>query len=164
MAFTPVFANMVRAFTMSVGAGPITPGMAVEGHRSFAEALSAGDQFYYSIEGVAAPGEWEVGRGTMLADGRVARDPIASSSGGAAVDFSPGAKTIALTVASEWFEAPTVGKRGRPRPSRSRRARVGAPSEALASRSRLPARPGRRCARMSASRSAPAATERRRRC
>jgi hypothetical protein len=110
MAFTPVFANMVRAFTMSAGAGPITPGMAVEGHRSFAEALSAGDQFYYSIEGVAAPDEWEVGRGTMLADGRVARDPIASSSGGGPVDFSPGAKTIALTVASEWFEAPTVGR------------------------------------------------------
>jgi hypothetical protein len=43
--------------------------------------------------------------------GALARAPLASSAGGAAVDFSAGLKTVALTVAASWFagqDAPAV--------------------------------------------------------
>jgi hypothetical protein len=98
--FDPVFADMVRTFTTTTGTGAITPGAAVDGHRTFDDALSSGDRFYYSIEGVTDPSEWEVGRGELQGDGTITRDPLASSNGGALVNLSAGTKTIALTVAT----------------------------------------------------------------
>lgn len=100
--FSPIFEDLVRAFTQSSGTGPVLPGAAVAGHRGF-QAIPAGSRFYYCIESAAFPGEWEVGRGTMQADGAIAREPLASSAGGGLVDFSGGTKTIALTVAADFY-------------------------------------------------------------
>lgn len=99
MAFTPKFVDLVRNFTTVQGTGPVTLGSAVNGYTSFAEALSIGEQFYYCIQGVEKPQEREVGRGTMQADGKIARQPVA----GSPTSFSSGTKTIALVAAAEWF-------------------------------------------------------------
>lgn len=99
-----VFADLVRAYTSSEGTGAIVPGAAAEGHRGFADVLSEGDRFHYSIAGVTIPSQWEVGEGILLPGGSFARSPAASSSGGGAVDLAPGVKTVTLTVASGWFE------------------------------------------------------------
>ena len=99
MAFTPKFVDLVRNLTSVTGAGPVTLGQAVSGYTSLANAVSAGDQFYYCIQGVDKPQEREIGRGTMQADGKVARAPIAA----AATNFTSGTKTIALVAAAEWF-------------------------------------------------------------
>lgn len=109
MPFIPVFADLVRAVTTSVGTGPVAPVAAVAGHRTFAAAVSVGDQFYYSIEGGGPPVQWETGRGTLQADGAIAREALTSSADGALVDFAAGEKTIALTVAGEWYAKVEAG-------------------------------------------------------
>lgn len=99
MTFTPKFVDLVRNFTASTGTGPVAPGAAVSGYTGIAAALSPGDQFYYCLQSVDKPQEREVGRGTLLADGKIAREPIS----GALTSFTGGTKTIALVAAAEWF-------------------------------------------------------------
>lgn len=99
LSFTPKFANMVRVTTSTQGTGPFLCGPAVTGFASFAESVSAGDSFYYSVQGVDKPQEREVGRGTYLANGTITRQPIS----GTLTHFSSGAKTIALVAAAEWY-------------------------------------------------------------
>nr|WP_294849853.1 hypothetical protein [uncultured Sphingomonas sp.] len=99
MAFTPKFIDLVKNITRVQGAAPATLDQEVTGFASFVSACAAGDQFYYSIQGIDKPAETEVGRGTLLADGTIMRDPI----DGAAFDFSKGRKSIALVTAAEWL-------------------------------------------------------------
>lgn len=99
MPFTPKFVDLVRNITSVTGTGPVTLGQAVNGFTSLAAAVSAGDQFYYCIQGVDKPQEREIGRGTMQSDGKVARQPV----NGSPTSFSTGTKTIALVAAAEWF-------------------------------------------------------------
>ena len=99
LSFTPKFANMVRVTTSTQGTGPFLCGPAVTGFASFAESVSAGDSFYYSVQGVDKPQEREVGRGTYLANGTITRQPL----DGSLTHFSSGAKTIALVAAAEWY-------------------------------------------------------------
>jgi len=99
MPFTPKFVDLVRNVISVTGTGPVTLGQAVSGYTSLAAAVSAGEQFYYCIQGVDKPQEREVGRGTMQSDGKVARQPIL----GSPTNFSGGTKTIALVAAAEWF-------------------------------------------------------------
>lgn len=101
LSFTPKFVDMVRVASTTQGTGPLTCGAAVQGFASFAESLSVGDNFYYSIQGVDRPQEREVGRGTLQANGTISRQPIR----GGLTNFSAGQKVIALVTASEWFEA-----------------------------------------------------------
>ena len=103
--FQPKFVDLVRNITVVQGAGPVVLGAAVPGFAGFAEACEAGDQFYYCIQGIEKPAEREVGRGTMLPDGTIERQPIA----GAPTDFSSGSKTISLVAAAEWFERIEAG-------------------------------------------------------
>lgn len=98
--FQPRFVDLVRNFTTTTGTGNFVPGAAVAGFRSLSEAVAAGDQFYYCVMGIDKPAEREVGRGTMMADGSVARQPI----GGAATNFTTGNKTLSLVAAAEWFD------------------------------------------------------------
>lgn len=97
------FADLVREASWGTGAGDLPLGGALPGHRSFAEAVPAGARFHYAIAGVTHPGEWETGEGEIGSGGTLLRMPLASSAGGSAVAFSPGLKTVALTVAAEWF-------------------------------------------------------------
>lgn len=99
MAFTPKFVDLVRNIATVTGTGPVTLGTAVNGYSSLAAAVAAGEQFYYCLQGIDKPAEREIGRGTMQADGRVARQAIA----GALTNFTGGTKTIALVAAAEWF-------------------------------------------------------------
>ena len=97
--FKPKFVDLVRTFTTTTGTGAIVPGAAVAGFASFANALVAGDIFYYCIQGIDKPAEREVGRGTLLANGTITRAPIS----GTATNFTTGNKTIALVAAAEWY-------------------------------------------------------------
>jgi hypothetical protein len=98
--FEPKFVDLVRNTTMTVGTGDFTLGAAVAGYTSIAAACQVGDSFYYSAIGVGKPAEREVGRGTLLADGIVSRDPV----NGVKTDFTAGIKSIALIAAAEWFD------------------------------------------------------------
>ena len=103
---TPFFADLVRELAQEGGTGPLTPTGAVPGHRRFADAVPPGVSFDYAVAGIARPEQWEVGTGRIGADGRLLRDVVAASSNdGAAVDFTAGLKTIALTVGAGWFAA-----------------------------------------------------------
>lgn len=100
------FADLVREHCHEGGAGALTPAGALPGHRAFADAVPADTPFHYAIAGVAFADEWEVGTGRIDGAGRLVRDSVAASAaGGAAVDFTPGLKTLALTVGAGWFAA-----------------------------------------------------------
>lgn len=100
--FTPVFADLVAERTRTVGGGALVLDGAAPGHRRFAGAVPAGSRFFYALAEPASEG-WEVGRGTLLPDGTIAREPTGSSAGGAALPLRAGEKTVTLTVAAEWL-------------------------------------------------------------
>lgn len=106
---TLFFADLVREASFAVGAGDLALGGALPGHRRFADAVPPGARFHYCIAGVTQPDEWETGEGQIGSGDTLVRLPLASSSGGAAVAFSAGLKTIALTVAAAWFEDQEAG-------------------------------------------------------
>jgi len=106
---TLFFADLVRETSSAAGAGPLVLGGAVAGHRRFADVVPEGASFHYSIAGVRHAAEWEVGTGSLDAEGRLVRGAVAASSnGGALVGFSSGVKTVALTVGAGWLTATDV--------------------------------------------------------
>jgi len=86
------FADRVKETTTTTGTGTITLAGASAGYQSFA-AIGNGNTTYYTI---AAGSQWEVGIGTYTAAGTtLSRDTVlASSSGGALVNFSAGVKDV----------------------------------------------------------------------
>ncbi|MGQ0589348.1 MAG: hypothetical protein ACT4N8_07440 [Sphingosinicella sp.] len=102
---TLFFADLVREAGWGGGASDLPLGGALPGHRRFADAVPPGARFHYCIAGVSHPEEWEVGEGEIGSGDTLIRLPLASSAGGEAVPFSPGLKTVALTVAADWFAA-----------------------------------------------------------
>ena len=99
--FIPKFVDLVRNFTTTQGTGNFVLGAAVAGHSSLAGAVAVGERFYYTVMGIDKPAEREVGRGTMLANGTIAREPVS----GPLTNFSQGTKTISLVIAADWFAA-----------------------------------------------------------
>lgn len=97
------FADLVREASWDVGAGDLTLGGALPGHRRFADAVPVDARFHYCIAGVTKPDEWETGEGAIGGDGKLVRAPLTSSANDQPVDFSPGLKTISLTVAAAWY-------------------------------------------------------------
>ena len=95
------FADLVRVACHATGAGSLLLEAPLPGHRGF-DLVPPGAHFHYAVLGVTHPEEWETGEG-QLSGGALVRTPLASSAGGAAVAFSPGLKTVALTVAAAWF-------------------------------------------------------------
>jgi len=98
--FKARFVDLVRNYSTTTGTGNFVLGGAVTGYRSLSSAIQPGESFYYSAIGIEKPGEFEVGRGTLQADGSVSRDPI----GGTLTSFSEGSKSIAIVAAAEWYE------------------------------------------------------------
>lgn len=98
---TLFFADLVRVACHATGAGNLLLGAPLPGHRGF-DVVPPGLHFHYAVLGVTHPEEWETGEG-VLSGGTLVRAPLASSAGVGAVAFSPGLKTVALTVASAWF-------------------------------------------------------------
>ena len=99
------FADLVREASWGAGASDLPLGGALPGHRRFADAVPPGARFHYCIAGATHPGEWEVGEGEIGSGDTLIRLPLASSADGETVVFSPGLKTVALTVAAAWFAA-----------------------------------------------------------
>ena len=99
MPFTPKFVDLVRNLTSTSGTGPIALGAPVSGFTGIGSALTVGEQFYYCMQSIEKPNEREIGRGTLLANGSVAREAI----NGSLTSFTSGTKTIALVTAAEWF-------------------------------------------------------------
>jgi hypothetical protein len=110
---TLFFADLVREVSHGTGAGDLALEGALPGHRRFADAVPPGARFHYAIAGITDPGQWETGEGELGSGNSLLRTPLASSAGGAAVAFSQGLKTVALTVAAAWFAdhdpAPGIG-------------------------------------------------------
>lgn len=105
---TLFFADLVRVACHATGTGPLALGEAMPGHQGFG-IVPPGAQFHYAVLGVTHPEEWETGQGNV-SGGALQRSPLASSAGpstgsgqAVAVNFSPGLKTVALTVAAAWF-------------------------------------------------------------
>lgn len=100
-----MLADLVREVCHDGGAGPLLLGGAMAGFRSFDAAVGEGVAFPYVIMSLVDPAQWEAGTGVLDGAGRLVRVPVASSAGGAAVDFSVGEKSVALTVHAAWLEA-----------------------------------------------------------
>jgi hypothetical protein len=106
---TLFFADLVREVTHATGAGDLALEGALPGHRRFADVVPPGARFHYAVAGITHPSEWETGEGEIGSGGALLRSPLASSAGGAAMAFSAGLKTVALTVAAAWYAAHDVG-------------------------------------------------------
>lgn len=99
------FADLVREASWGIGASDLPIAGALPGHRRFADAVPPGARFHYCIAGVTHPEEWETGEGEIGSGDTLIRFPFASSAEGDPVAFSAGLKTVALTVAADWFAA-----------------------------------------------------------
>lgn len=106
---TLFFADLVRETSESTGTSDFVLTGALSGHRRFADTVPPGARFHYAIAGATHPDEWETGEGELGSGGTLLRLPLASSAGGAAVNFSAGVKTVALTVAAAWFADQEAG-------------------------------------------------------
>lgn len=102
------FADLVRVTCEGAGTGDLVLGDALPGHRGF-DAVPAGARFHYAVLGITHPDEWETGEGELGSGNSLVRLPLSSSADGAIVDFSPGLKAVALTVAAAWFAAREAG-------------------------------------------------------
>jgi len=99
MAF--ITADRVKDTSTTTGTGSITvSGAAPTGYRTFSAVLSAGDTFYYCIQGQTTA-EFEVGLGTYSSANVFARTTVlASSNSNNAVSFSAGTKNVFITLAA----------------------------------------------------------------
>lgn len=94
-----VLADRVRERTLTEGTGALVLIGAVTGHQRFRDALTVGDQTYYTIENGV---EWEVGIGTYAGVDTLTRDTVFdSSSGGALIPWGPGAKDVFITIPAD---------------------------------------------------------------
>jgi hypothetical protein len=92
-----VVADRVRETTATTGTGSLTLAGAVTGFRAFSDVCANNDTVWYCAE-IQGGSEWEVGLGTWATGGILARTSVlASSNGGAAVNFSGGTKQVFLT-------------------------------------------------------------------
>jgi hypothetical protein len=103
------FADLVREASLGTGTGDLDLAGALPGHRRFADVVPAAARFHYAIAGITHPQEWETGEGEIGGGSSLTRMPLASSAGGGAVAFSPGMKTVALTVGAAWFAGQEEG-------------------------------------------------------
>ena len=95
-----VLKDRVREQSTTTGSSTLTLTGAVVGYQAFSAAIGNGNTTYYAISNPGTT-EWEVGIGTVGA-GTLARTTIlASSNGGAAVNFTAGSKDVFCTYPAE---------------------------------------------------------------
>ena len=93
-----VLKDRVRETSTTTGTGTLTLAGAVAGFQSFS-AIGTGNTTYYTI---ATSSDWEVGIGTWTSPNQLSRNTIlASTNGGAAVNFGAGTKDVFVTLPSE---------------------------------------------------------------
>jgi hypothetical protein len=89
----PQMQNRVQETTTTGGTGTLTLAGAVTGYITFASGFSTGTSLFYTIDN--GIGEWEIGIGTLVTTGTLSRvTVIASSNGGALVNFGSGTKRV----------------------------------------------------------------------
>ena len=89
----PQMQNRVQETTTTGGTGTLTLAGAVTGYITFASGFSTGTSLFYTIDN--GVGEWEIGIGTLVTTGTLSRvTVIASSNGGALVNFGSGTKRV----------------------------------------------------------------------
>lgn len=94
-----IIADRVRETSTTTGTGSYTLAGAVAGFRAFAAVCANADTAYYVATGGA---DWEVGLGTWATGGTLARTAIlASSNGGAAVNWGAGTRDVFLTAPAQ---------------------------------------------------------------
>lgn len=92
------YADRVKEATTSTGTGTITLAGAATNFKAFSDVLSVADTTVYAIVD-DTNNTWEVGVGTLATTSTLARTTIlASSSGGAAVAFAAGTKSVYITT------------------------------------------------------------------
>lgn len=103
--------DRVKETSATTGTGALTLGGAVYQFQTFSSVYSDGDTFYYCIADQNGP-NWEVGVGTYTASGnKLTRTTVlASTNGGAAVNFTSGA-LYAYTVMAANMLAPNPSSR-----------------------------------------------------
>lgn len=96
-----VLKDRVKETTTTTGTGTVTLSGAVAGFQGFS-AVGNGNQTYYTIVDITS-GSWEVGIGTYTASGStLSRTTVlASTNGGALVDFPAGDKEVFVTYPAE---------------------------------------------------------------
>lgn len=96
--------DRVREITTTTGTGAFALAGPQTGYQTFGSVLATGDTCWYAA---AAGAAWEVGLGTFTAPSTLDRTAVlASSNGGAAVNFAAGDKDIFITtpaVALQWL-------------------------------------------------------------
>jgi hypothetical protein len=93
-----VLKDRVRETSTTTGTGTLTLAGAVAGFQSFS-AIGTGNTTYYTI---ATSSDWEVGIGTWTSPNQLSRGTIlASTNGGAAVNFGAGTKDVFVTYPAE---------------------------------------------------------------
>lgn len=115
---TLVIQDRVLESSITTGVGAFALSGAVLGYRTFASVCAVADTLWYYIEGVDSfgkpSGEYEYGLGTYSAANTLTRTTVrGSSNGGAAVNFTTGAKLVgigvlapsSLSVKMEWLAA-----------------------------------------------------------
>jgi hypothetical protein len=89
----PQMQNRVQETTTTGGTGTLTLSGAVTGYITFASGFSTGASLFYTVDN--GVGEWEIGIGTLVTTGTLSRvTVIASSNGGALVNFGSGTKRV----------------------------------------------------------------------
>jgi hypothetical protein len=101
MAF--VYGDRVKESSGNNGTGNLTLEGAASGFQTFEEGIGEGNETYYVIIN-DADGAWEIGIGTYSA-GQLLRDTVlASTNGGALVNFGDGTKTVGATISKQFYE------------------------------------------------------------
>lgn len=96
----PKIADRVYETTTTTGTGTVNLAGAVPSYRTFVAGVGTGDSCYYCIQHQSAD-EWEVGIGTVTdaSPDTLSRTTIlASTNGGAAVNFSAGTKNVFVVL------------------------------------------------------------------
>ena len=104
-----IIADRVVETTTTTGTGALTLAGAIAGYQAFSSVCSVGDTAECYIERVDAfgvpTGEWETSVSTYSAANTLTRTTVvASSNGGAAVNFSAGTKRVAISLLARSFQ------------------------------------------------------------
>lgn len=104
----PKIADRCKETSTTTGTGTLNLAGTSAGYRTFVAGIGSGNSCYYCIQHQSAD-EWEVGVGTVTdaTPDTLSRDTIlASSNGGAAVNFSAGTKDVFVTDAANVSTVP----------------------------------------------------------
>lgn len=95
-----MFGDMIRETSTTTGTGAFTTSGATAGYQTFLAAIGSGKVCVYRARNLNSPSEWETGVGTVAAGSLSRATVLASSNGGALVNFSAGTKEIIGTAHS----------------------------------------------------------------